>query len=131
MVEGGIEFDIKFENIKEVQDLLRQFPIEMKEEVFRSFQRTAAKQEKELKATTGFRDVTGKLRRTLFVVATYNPLGIEMGSWSDYAKYVAEGHGTWLGNWWETFKRRSIPEISISIEKALTRIVEKYNRLVT
>ena len=102
MATGELEIKIEIENANQFTQALKEFSPFMKNELYSGLVRIASKEEKILKSTTGFEDVTGKLRRTLFVTALVNPLGIEMGTYNPYAKYVAYPHGTWRGNFWET-----------------------------
>jgi len=62
------------------------------------------------------------------MTATFNPLGIEGGSFSPYIKYVAWGHGTWKGNWWEGYKKEAKPRIFEAVKRAVEKIVKKFNR---
>lgn len=125
-----LEFTIEIENVEEVKKALDQFPIMFKREMYSGFQRIANKEERILKSTGGFDDRSGHLRRSLFVTATYNPLGIEMGSFAKYAKYVAEGHGTWRGNWWNTYLKGMTVRVVEEFERLLNRLVNKFNREV-
>lgn len=126
----SVDIEFRVENAEEVKKALRSFPNELKESLYRSYLRSANKQEKILKATTGFRDRTGHLRRTLIATASYNPLAITIAALADYARYVAYGHGTWKGNWWLTFLRGAIPQIVGDAEKALEATVKRFNRLM-
>lgn len=129
MPEGQLEMSIEIENMKEVQGRFTSFQkVELKRTLHRSNQRTANKVEKELKAVPGFTDRTGKLRRSFYADATYNPLGIVFGSLDPKAVFVAYAHGTWKGSWWETFKKRIIPEIITSMRNAVERAVKKFNQ---
>lgn len=128
MVEGELEMTIKVENMKEILQKIEDFQrVDLKQTVHRSNQRTANMVEKQLKAVTGFTDRTGKLRRSFYADATYNPLGIIFGSLDPKAVYVAYPHGTWPGNFWETFKKRIIPQIIDRMEKAIEKAVKKFN----
>jgi len=124
-----LETIITIDNMSEVKEYLDQFPPILKEEVFRSFQRLAFTKDKELKASADFNDRTGRSRRSLFVVATYNPLGLEMGSYLPHMKYLAYGHGTWRGGWWEKWKRQSTAQIVERITNTVKRAVNKFNRM--
>jgi len=125
-----LELEINIENVEEFKKALEQFGLMFKNEMYSGFQRITNKEEKILKSTGGFQDRTGSLRRSLFVTATYNPLGMEMGSMSKYAVYVADGHGSWLGNWWKTYLIGMIPRVVEDVEKVLKRLVDKFNREV-
>jgi len=127
-MEGELEISIVIENEEQLKQVLDSFSLEMEGEVYNSLLRTANKEEKILKSTARFTDRTGKGRRSLFVTATFNPLGIEGGSYNPYMKYVAKGHGTWRGNWWETYKKGAIPRIFKDIERAVNKVVKKFNR---
>ena len=126
---SGLELEIKIENIEEFKQALRQFPYMFKEEMYSGFQRIASKEERILKSTGGFQDRTGRLRRSLFATATYRPLGLEMGSYSKYARYVAEGHGTWRGNWWNTYIKGMTPRVVEGVSRVLKRLVRKFNKM--
>jgi len=126
-----VELTIEIENIEEFKHAIDKFGYMFKEDMYSGFQRMANKEERILKSTSGFQDRTGHLRRSLFVTATYNPLGLEMGTYSKYAKYVAEGHGTWRGNWWNTYIKGMTIRVVEGTERLLRRLVEKFNREVT
>jgi len=129
MVEGELEFTIEVENMREMLQKIEDFQhVELKQTIHRSNQRTANMVEKQLKAVTGFTDRTGKLRRSFFADATYNPLGIIFGSMDPKAIYVAYPHGTWQGSWWETFKSDIIPQVIDRMKKAIEKAVKKFNR---
>ena len=125
-----LELEINIENVEEFKKALEQFGLMFKNEMYEGFQRIANKEEKILKSTGGFQDRTGSLRRSLFVTATYNPLGMEMGSMSKYAIYTAEGHGTWKGSWWNSYLNGMVPRVVEEVEKVLKRLVNKFNREV-
>jgi hypothetical protein len=125
-----LELTIEVDNIEEFKAALNKFGVMFKNEMYSGFQRIANKEEKKLKSTGGFKDRTGHLRRSLFATATYNPLGLEMGSMSKYAIYVAEGHGTWKGNWWNTYLRGMVPRVVEGVTYLLQRLVNKFNREV-
>ena len=125
-----LELTIEIENVEEFKKAIDRFGIMFKTEMYDGFQRIANKEDKILKSTGGFEDRTGKLRRSLFVTATYNPLGMEMGSMSKYAVYVAEGHGTWRGNWWNTYIKGMTIRVVEDVERVLKRLVDKFNREV-
>jgi len=128
MVEGELEMSIEVENMSEMLQKIEDFQhIELKQTIYRSNQKTANMVEKQLKAVTGFTDRTGKLRRSFYADATFNPLGIVFGSLDPKAIYVAYPHGTWAGNFWETFKRRIVPQIIDRMEKAIERAIKKFN----
>lgn len=127
MGEGELEFKIEIENMREIQQLLEEFPIELKQTIYRSNQRTANMVEKQLKAVTGFTDRTGKLRRSFYADATFNPLEIVFGSLDPKAVYVAYAHGTWQGSFWETFKTKVIPQIIDRMRKAVEKAMKKFN----
>lgn len=124
----SLEITFKIENVEEVKRALDRFPVMFKNEMFRGFQRIASKEEKMLKGTSGFQDRTGHLRRSLFVTAMYKPLGLEMGSTSRYAGYVAKGHGTWKGNWWNMYIKDMTPRVVEGISRVLKRLVNKWNK---
>jgi len=125
----GLELEIKIENIEEFKQALRQFPYMFKEEMYSGFQRIASKENRILKSTGGFQDRTGRSRRSLFVTATYRPLGLEMGSFLKHMKWLAEGHGTWKGNWWTTYLRGMTPRVVEGVSRVLKRLVNKYNKI--
>lgn len=128
MAEGELEISLEIENMPLIKEKIDRFPIELKQTIYRSNQRTANMVEKQLKAVTGFTDRTGKLRRSFYADATFNPLGIIFGSLDPKAVYVAYPHGTWQGSWWETFKRRIVPQVVSRMEKAIKKAVNKFNR---
>jgi len=118
MVEGELEMSIEVENMSEMLQKIEDFQhIELKQTIYRSNQKTANMVEKQLKA----------LRRSFYADATFNPLGIVFGSLDPKAIYVAYPHGTWAGNFWETFKRRIVPQIIDRMEKAIERAIKKFN----
>lgn len=129
MPEGGIDFEIHVDNLEEFKAALEAFPPMLQNDLYAGFQRIAAREEKILKGTAGFRDRTGRSRRSLYVVATWRPLGIEMGSWLPHMKWLAEGHGTWEGNWWAQFLRDMTPRVVESLQSLLKRVVDKYNTI--
>ena len=131
MPEGELEIEIKVENMKEMLDIVDNCPVEIRQTLYKSFQRTASKVEKELKSVTGFTDRTGKLRRSFYADATYNPLGIIFGSLDPKAIFVAYSHGTWPGNWWETFKKRTVPQVIDRVRRGIERAVRKFNSIKT
>ena len=124
----SVELEITLENKEQVKAALTQFPMELKQSVYTRFQRVANREEKILKSTTGFKDRTGHLRRSLAVVARWNPLSLEMGAYAWYAKYVAHGHGTWVGNWWNTYIRELMNRLPDDISQAVDRAVKAFNR---
>lgn len=124
-----LDLTIEIENAEQVKAALKQFPSMLKEDLYRGFQRIANKEEKILKSTGGFSDRTGRLRRSLYVTATYIPLGLEMGSLARYAVYVAKGHGTWAGNWWNTYLKGMGPRVAEQVARVLKRVVDKFNKL--
>ena len=126
-----LELTIEIENAEEFKQALERFGVMFKTEMYSGFQRIANKEERILKSTGGFEDRTGRLRRSLFVVATYKPLGLEMGSTSNYAIYTARGHGTWMGSWWNTYIKGMTVRVVEGVERLLKRLVDKYNREVT
>ena len=131
MPEGELEIEIKVENMKEMLSIMDNYPVELRQTLYRSFQRTASKVERELKSVTGFTDRTGKLRRSFYADATYNPLGIIFGSLDPKAIFVAYAHGTWPGNWWETFKKRTVPQVIDRVRRGIERAVRKFNSIKT
>lgn len=124
----GLEMSIEIENIPEFKKAINDFGPMLKEDMYRSFQRTASKEDRILKSTSGFKDRTGRSRRSLFVTATWKPLGLEMGSFLPHMKYLAEGHGTWKGNWWATYLRGMTVRVVEDVSRALKRLVTKYNK---
>jgi len=130
MSESKLELTLEIENLVEFKTALNEFRPMLKDMLYRSFQRTANKEEQFLKSTAGFQDRTGHLRKSLYVLATFNPLGLELGALAKYAIYVAEGHGTWRGNWWRTYIRKMTPRVAQSVSDALKRVVRKFNRSV-
>lgn len=123
----SIEVELVMENNEDVKRALSEFGPELESELFGSYERLAMQEEKMLKSTTGFKDVTGRLRRSLFVVASRFPLGIEFGSYLSYSYYVAMGHGTWFGGWWVDYLSQAVPRVVDAVEKVLERLVGKYN----
>lgn len=128
MGSGELEFEIKVENAGQFTQTMNSFSPYMKNELYSNFVRIASKEENILKGTTGFSDVTGKLRRDLFVTATIHPLGIEGGTFTPYGKYVEYPHGTWRGGFWSTYKNSALPRIFEGISRALNKIVDKFNK---
>ena len=124
----GLRLEIKVKNIKGLLVPLEEFTPIMRRELYNSLLRIANKEERMLKSTLKFTDRTGKLRRSLFIVATFKPLGISGGSFNPYAIYVAYPHGTWSGSWWLSYKRRAIPRILNAIKGAANRIVRKWSK---
>jgi len=124
-----LELTLEIENLKEFKEAIDRFRPMLKNDLYTGFQRVAAKEDRILKGTTGFQDRTGHLRRTLYVLATFRPLGLEIGALAKYAYWVAMGHGTWKGNWWNTYLREMAPRVADALSKILDRIVKKYNRL--
>jgi len=129
MSEMNVELTIKIENAEEFRAAIKKFGPEMKDGLYRGFQRIASKEERILKSTGGFRDRTGHLRKSLYVLATYKPLGLEMGALAKYAYWVAEGHGTWKGNFWNTYLREMTPRVVEGVLRVLKRIVNKLNKM--
>ena len=127
MSEETVDFDIEIENLDEVKNVFKQFSREMVFRLFDSFGLTANREEKILKSTIGFRDRTGRLRRDLFVTAVLNPLGIEMGTHTPYAGYVAFGHGTWRGGFWDEYIMGAVPRILDSIDRVVRRLTKEYS----
>ena len=125
-----LELEINIENVEEFKKALEQFGLMFKNEMYSGFQRIASKEDKILKSTGGFQDRTGRSRRSLFVVATYNPLGLEMGSFLPHMKYLADGHGSWIGNWWKGYLIGMVPRVVEDVEKVLKRLVNKFNKEV-
>lgn len=129
MVEGELEIQIEVENMQEILRRIEDFQdVELKQSIYRSNQRTANQVEKRLKMVSGFTDRTGKLRRSFYAEATFNPLGIIFGSLDPKAIYVAYAHGTWQGSFWETFKKETMPWIIDRMKDAVERAVKKFNR---
>ena len=130
MVEMNLELSINMENLKQVEQALDQFPIELKEGMHRRMQQSANREEKILKSTTGFRDRTGRSRRSLFATATYNPIGIEIGSFLPHMVPLAYGHGTWLGGFWEEYikglAQRMPEDIKNMLERTIRAFMKKY-----
>jgi len=124
-----LELELKIENLEEFKQAINKFGPMLKEELYSGFQRIASKEERYLKATTGFRDRTGHLRRSLYVLATYNPLGLELGALAKYAVYVAQGHGTWRGNFWRTYLHEMTPRVAEALDRTIKRLVKKFNNL--
>lgn len=123
----SLEFDIELENAEEVQRTLENIPAKMKFSLFDSMMILAQREENLFKATTGFRDRTGHLRRSLFVTAVLDPLGIEIGAIARYAPYVAFPHGTWLGGFWENYLVEGVPRMLDFIEQSLKRFADRFN----
>ncbi len=128
MADNELEFDIKIENAEEFTQTMNSFSPYMQNELYGEFVRIASKEERTLKSTTGFSDVTGKLRRDLFVTATIHPLGIEGGTYTPYGKYVEYPHGTWRGGFFSNYKNSALPRIFEAIERAVNKIVGKFNK---
>lgn len=122
-----VNMEVNIENLNQVKEVLNQYPVELKESVYRKFQRSANREEKILKSTTGFKDKTGRLRRELMAVAKYNPLSIEIGTYTPYGTYVAFGHGTWRPTWWYNYLRGVSSRIPNDIKQALERSVKDFN----
>lgn len=125
MSEETVDFEIELENVEEVKAFFRRFGDKMDFAIYDSLMITANKEERILKGTMGFSDKTGHLRRSLFVTAVLNPLGIEMGSYAKYAPYVAYGHGTWIGGFWDDYVMEAVPRILDSIDRSLNRLIRE------
>lgn len=123
-----VDMEVRLENLPEVVEAFKQFPVDMKNTMFRSLQISSNREEKILKSTTGFRDRTGHLRSTMAVVARYRPIGIDVDIFARYAKYVAHAHGTWRPRWWYEFVAGFMERIPRGISSALERAVKKFNR---
>lgn len=128
MANGELEIDIVIENVEQFTDQMKSFSPFMKNELYGRFIRIAGKEEKILKGTSDFQDVTGKLRREIYVTATVHPLGIEAACYTHYGVYVDRGHGTYRGGFWRNWKRTAVPRIFKNIERAVNDIVNKFNR---
>lgn len=100
----------------------------IKNKLYYSLLRLVVKETKILKSEAVFTDRTGRLRRSLFVEATFRPLAIIAGSYHPYFKYVAYAHGTWPGGWWEDYKKKAKPRITKAIDKAIKRIIGLYRK---
>lgn len=124
-------FDIglKVENEAQFKKVLAMWPDELRESLFRSMQLTANFMEKEIKITVGFQDRTGHLRRSIYVDALYNPLGIDVGVKAKYAIYTEQGHGTWKGGWFTREMIRIMPLVQKKIEHGLEEAIKKFNKL--
>jgi len=127
MPEEVVEFGIEIENLEEVQGRMKNFSRQLEFRLYDSLLLTAEREEKILKSTPGFRDVTGHLRRSLYVTAVLNPIGIEMGSFASYAAYTAYPHGTWSGGWWDEYISGAVPRILDSIDRAVERLSREFN----
>lgn len=123
-----VNMDIKIDNLNQVKEALNQFPKELNDSLFTRFQRIANREEKILKSTTGFNDRTGRLRKELMAVAKYNPLSIEIGTYTPYSSYVAYGHGTWRGGWWQEYIIGLSSRLPNDIKGALERTVRDFNK---
>ena len=128
MSEVNLELTIDIENLKNVQRALEQFPNELKNSMFRKMQVVSNREEKILKGTSGFKDRTGRSRRSLFVTATYNPVGIEMGSYIPHMVPLAFGHGTWAGGFWEEYIKGMARRLPEDIGSALERTIKEFER---
>jgi len=127
--ECNVELELKIENLEEFKQAIKSFSPMLKEGLYSGFQRIANKEEKILKSTAGFQDRTGHLRRSLYVLATYNPLGLEIGALAKYAYWVAFGHGTWRGNWWNSYLREMAPRVAEGVLGVLERTVKRFNKM--
>jgi len=65
-----------------------------------------------------------------YCVATFRPLGLEMGSLAEYAYWTETPHGTWPGGWFSRAFNRNIHLIIEGIERALQQGIRKYQRKV-
>jgi len=122
-----LEIEFEIENITGVKEAFRQFHMELQESLYRRFQRMANREEKILKSTTGFKDRTGKLRKSLAVVARWKPLGLDVAAYAEYAYWVAHGHGTWKGNWWLTYIKGLMERLPNDATQAMARAVKSFN----
>ena len=126
-----VNLEINIENLNQVKEAINQFPNELKESLYRRFQRVANREEKILKSTTGFQDRTGRLRRELMAVAKYNPLSIEIGTYNPYSPYVAYGHGSWRGGFWQEYiigmASRLPNDLRESVDRAINDFSKKYS----
>jgi len=128
MVEMNVTLDINIENLNQVKEALSQFPNELKESLYTRYQRIANREEKILKSTVGFKDRTGRLRRELFVAVNYNPLSIEFGTWTPYSPYVAYGHGSFKGGFWQEYIIGMASRVPNDIKNVLERTVNDFNK---
>jgi len=126
MARERIWMEVNLENLEEFKAALKEFSPELKDSMFMSFQRLASKLEREFKGTTGFKDKSGKLRRSIFCTATYEPLGLEYGALAPYAGYVEHGHGTWKGGWLRNMVVSKWAQINEAIKRALEKAIKKY-----
>ena len=128
MSSMSVDLEINIENLNQVKDVLSQFPKELKGSLYTRFQRIANREEKILKSTSGFRDRTGRLRRELMAVAKYNPLSIEIGTYTPYGVYVAYPHGTWRPHWWQEYIKGMASRVPNDIKGVLERAVRDFNK---
>jgi hypothetical protein len=124
----SLEVELITENAEEVKAAFERFGPALESSLFQAYERAAMSEEKNLKATIGFSDRTGRLRRSLYVVAVRYPLGLEFGSHLGYAVYVAMGHGTWLGGWWVQYLSEAVPRVLEAINSALERLTRKFSQ---
>ena len=123
-----VNLEINIENLNQVKEALNQFPIELKNSLYTRMQRIANREEKILKSTTGFQDRTGRLRRELMAVAKYNPLSVEIGTYTPYGTYVAYPHGrSWKPHWWQDYIVGMAFRVPEDIKGVLERTVRDFN----
>lgn len=123
-----VNLEINVENLNQVKEALSQFPNELKDSLYRRFQRIANREEKTLKSTSGFQDRTGRLRRELMAVAKYNPLSIEIGTYTPYGIYVAYPHGTWKPIWWLDYIKGLSSRLPNDLREAVDRAVKDFSK---
>lgn len=127
MSECNLDMGLELENVEEVKAALDSFRPEMKMALYQGLEKIASKKEKELKSSSGWTDQTGKFRRSLFVAPTFEPLGLEFGSFASYGYWVAHAHGTWLPSWWDEWIEKCALQLTDELERVLDRVTKQFN----
>jgi hypothetical protein len=125
--ECDVDFDLRVENVQEVLRILDGFPEYVHDELYTSMERIASEKERELKQMAGWTDRTGHFRRSLYVAPTFDPIGIEFGSFAAYGFWVANPHGTWSPTWWEEWIEICVRQMEDRLLGALDKIIKKFN----
>jgi len=128
MVKTTFETSLEVENLKEFQEALKRFGLELPHGMYPSLQRTAFTLEQIFKSAAPYK--TGRLQRMTYCVATFRPLGLEMGSLAEYAYWTEAPHGTWPGGWFSKEFNRNIHIIIEGIQRALELGIKKYQEKV-
>lgn len=128
MAKTSFETDLVVENLKEFQHALKRFGPELAHGMYPSLQRTAFKFEGILKGDAPYK--TGRLQRSTYCIATFRPLGLEMGALAEYAYWTEKPHGTWPGGWFSRAFNRNIHILIEGIERALERGIKTYQKKV-